>query len=115
MGLARHPEASQMAWLEEQINGRFKIVFRYKGEKFKKSLKTTNRSVAEGLLGTLEERQGLLERGQIPLPPGADLGLFLLHPDPAAAKKLVVERPQPEVRPPDAAPLTLEELYERYR
>src|SRR5437868_14592679 len=102
-----------MAWLEEQKNGRFKIVFRYKGEKLKKSLKTSDRTEADGLRSKLEGRLRLLEDGEISLPPGADLGLFLLAKDLDAAKKLVAERPRPVT--PDAAPQTLQQLYERYR
>ncbi len=91
-----------MAWLERRSQ-RYRIVFRYGGEKFQHPLKTEDRREAEGCLARLEENLRLLERGRLEFPPDADLGIFLLSDGKATAK--------PEVA---AAPLTLAQLCARY-
>jgi integrase len=68
-----------MAWLEQHpTSGRFKICFRWGGKKFKKTVKTTSLSDAEIALARFNENLNLLERGRMELPPGADIGTFLL-------------------------------------
>jgi integrase len=68
-----------MAWLEQHpTSGHFKICFRWGGKKLKKTVKTTKRSIAETALARFNENLNLLERGRLELPPGADLGTFLL-------------------------------------
>jgi hypothetical protein len=68
-----------MAWLEQHpTSGHFKICFRWDGRKLKKTVKTNNRKVAEASLSRFNENLGLLERGRLELPDGADVGTFLL-------------------------------------
>ncbi|MBL8793445.1 MAG: hypothetical protein JNM56_06055 [Planctomycetia bacterium] len=53
-----------MAWLEQHpTSGHFKVCFRWGRKKFKKTLKTTDRQKAEGILLRLQENINLLERG----------------------------------------------------
>jgi len=66
-----------MAWLERR-GERFRIAFRFRGEKFRVNLKATDQKEADGCLARLEENLRLVERGRLVVPPGADLGLFLL-------------------------------------
>jgi hypothetical protein len=68
-----------MAWLEEHpTSGHFKICFRWGGRKLKKTVKSTARDDAETALARFNENLGLLERGRLELPPGADIGTFLV-------------------------------------
>ena len=68
-----------MAWLEAHpTSGHFKICFRFNGRKLKKTVKTTERGKADVVLARFQENLDLLERGRIELPPGADIGTFLL-------------------------------------
>ncbi len=82
---------------------RYRIVFRYGGQKFFCALRTSDRREAEGCLVRLEENLRLLARGRIQLPPDADLSTFLLSDGRATSK-------------PTAPPrlLTLDELCQRY-
>jgi len=71
-----------MAWLEEHpTSGHFKICFRWGGRKLKKTVKTASRGAAETALARFEENLHLLEQGRLDLPPGADIGAFLLSDD----------------------------------
>jgi integrase len=68
-----------MAWLETHpTSGHFKICFRWGGRKLKKTVKSTDRDEAETALARFKENLHLLERGRLELPPGADIGTFLL-------------------------------------
>src|SRR5262249_49404813 len=72
-------EATPMARLEEHpTSGHFKICFRWGERKLKKPGKTASRCVAETALARFEENLPFLERGRLELPPGADIGTFLL-------------------------------------
>jgi len=66
-----------MAWLERR-GKRFRVVFRFKYQRFLAILKTTDTKEAEACLGRVEENLRLVERGRLTVPDGADLGLFLL-------------------------------------
>lgn len=66
-----------MAWLEQR-GDKFRIAFRFRGEKFRVNLKATEPKEANGCLARLEENLRLVERGRLEVPPGADLGLFLI-------------------------------------
>lgn len=95
-----------MAWLEEHpTSGHFKICFRRAGKKVKKTIKTTDRQEAEGVLLRFRENIALLERGRLELPPDADLVTFLLSDG-----KLT--RPLQSLRAVEV--LTLGELRDRY-
>lgn len=91
-----------MASLEQRA-GRFRIVFRFGGQKFHHALNTDNADDAEGCLVRLQENLRLLERGRLELPPGADLPVFLLSDGKLNAKLCVVK------------PLTLKEFFEHYK
>jgi hypothetical protein len=66
-----------MASLESHY-GVFRIVFRFAGRKFSRSLKTGVERVALAKLARLEENLNRLEQGELMLPVGADLMTFLL-------------------------------------
>jgi hypothetical protein len=67
-----------MAWLEQHpTSHRFKLCFRSGERKYKKTLKTTQRKDAEGILARFEENLDLLQRDRLELPEGADLMTFL--------------------------------------
>ena len=85
-----------MAWLEEHpTSGHFKICFRFGNRKLKKTIKTTSKRDAEGALARFEENLRLLERGRIELPPGADIGTFLLSDGKLATNPVLVAPPRP--------------------
>jgi integrase len=68
-----------MASLEfDNPSGKYRIRFRYGGKPFKRSVKTSDRTEAEGVAARVEETIRLLERGRLDLPPGADPGVFIL-------------------------------------
>ena len=95
-----------MAWLEAHpTSGHFKICFRLGGRKLKKTVKTAERGAAEAALARFEENLQLLARGRLELPPGADIGVFLLSDG-----KL---NGQPVATPP-AHIMTLSELRDAY-
>jgi hypothetical protein len=66
-----------MAWLEQR-GKRFRIVFRFRNQKFFVNLKATDANEADSCLARLEENLRLVERGRLHIPEGADLGLFLV-------------------------------------
>ncbi len=95
-----------MAWLEHHpTSGRFKICFRWSGQQFKKTVNTTDRSEAEAIMRRLEENIGLIERGRMEIPAGADLATFLLSDGKLSQPPKVVPAPKP---------LTLGELRDQY-
>lgn len=68
-----------MASLEfDEVSSRYRIRFRYSGQTYKRSLKTTDVKEAQGILGRVEETIRLLERGRMELPIGAEPGIFIL-------------------------------------
>ena len=68
-----------MASLEfDEISGRYRLRFRYGGMSFKRSIKTSDQTEAEGVAARVEETVRLLERGRLELPAGADAGVFIL-------------------------------------
>jgi hypothetical protein len=95
-----------MAWLEQHpTSGRFKICFRWSGRKLKKTIKAKSQKDADAIRLRFEENIALLERGRLELPPGADIGTFLL------SDGKISNKPQPE---PIVKPITLTHLRDRY-
>lgn len=66
-----------MASLERRA-GRFRIVFRYGGQRFHHALTTDDETVAASSLARLEENLELLHRGRLELPANVDLPVFLI-------------------------------------
>lgn len=62
----------------EKRSGRFRIVFRFDGQKYPHAMNTDDFAEAEGCRIRLEENLRLLERGRLELPPEVDLPVFLL-------------------------------------
>ena len=62
----------------EQRSGHFRVVFRFAGRKFNRSLKTANRTEAAASLARLEDNLRRLELGTLVLPDHTDLASFLL-------------------------------------
>ncbi len=91
-----------MAWLERR-GERFRAVFRFRGQRFHVNLKAADEREADACLARLEENLRLVERGRLAVPPGADLGLFLLSDG-------KLERPVEVVKP-----VRLAEMFDTYR
>jgi integrase len=91
-----------MAWLERRQQ-HFRIVFRFRGERYNVNLKATAQKEANACLARLEENLRLVERGRLAVPDGADFGLFLLSDG-------KLERPVQLVRS-----VTLAELFADYQ
>jgi integrase len=86
-----------MAWIEQRCQ-RFRLAFRFNDEKHTVNLKSANRKDAEACKARLEDNLRLVERGRLVVPPGADLGLFLMTDG-------KLERPVAIVRVPTLAAL----------
>jgi hypothetical protein len=90
-----------MAWSEKRAD-RFRINYRIDGRKQQVSLRTGDPEEANACLHRFEENLRLIERGRLEVPPGADLGVFLLS-DGKLNHRLVVDKP-----------LTLKESFDHY-
>ena len=69
-----------------------RLIFRYGGRKFSRSLKTRDSREAEAVRVRVEENVKLLERGRLELPPGADLVAFLFSDGKLGARPEAVSR-----------------------
>lgn len=96
-------EVAAMASLQRRASGRFRVIFCFGGERHFVSLKTKDGREAERSRVRVEENLRDLERGRLELPPGADLGVFLLSGGKLSAK------------PSYQKPVTLSELFQTYR
>jgi integrase len=95
-----------MPWLEQHpTSGRFKICFRWSGQQFKKTVKTTDRGEALAVLKRVEENINLAERGRLEVPMDADIATFFVSDGKLPHK--------PKVSPPPR-PMTLGELRDLY-
>jgi integrase len=70
----------------EQRNRRFRVVFRFAGQKFGRALKTSNREDAEASLARLKDNLRRAELGHLVVPDGADIAIFLLSDGQLSAK-----------------------------
>jgi len=66
-----------MASLDNRT-GHFHIIFRYRGRKITRSLKTTSEKTARASLARLEDNLGRVELGTLDIPEGVDAAIFLL-------------------------------------
>lgn len=96
-----HMGGRSMASVEKKSYG-FRIVFRFGGQKFHRSLQTEDEAEAESALGRLEDNIRLVRRGRLVIPDGADVPTFLLSDG-----KL-------NELPKAAKTLTLAELFDQY-
>ena len=93
-----------VAFLElDEASGRFRIRFDYGGREFKRSVKTRDEGVAQGILRRVEDIIWLLEQGRLEMPPDAEPGHFILSDGRRNDKPLVQK------------PLTLDDLFTLYR
>ena len=77
-GFFRNPGKNfDMASLERR-NGKYRIVFRYGGQKFSRSLLTDSARTAELSLAKLEDNLARLSLGTCDVPEGVDVATFLL-------------------------------------
>ncbi len=83
--------------------GTYRILFRFGGRQYHKSLATADETKAEALKATIDETLHDLKRGRLALPDGADFWAFVF-----SGGKLT----QAAAPPPDL--LTLEGLFTRY-
>ena len=71
----------------EQRSGRFRVVFRFAGRKFNRSLKTANRMEAASSLARLEDNLRRLELGTLVLPDHSDVASFLFRTEDETASR----------------------------
>jgi hypothetical protein len=90
-----------MAWLGKRTD-RSRINYRFGGVKHQVSLRTEDPKEADACLHRFEENLRLVDRGRLEVPPGADLGVFLLS-DGKLNHRPVVQKP-----------LTLKEFFDHY-
>lgn len=92
-----------MASLERRYDGRYRVIFCYQGQRFYHSVGKVSQREARSCKDRLEENLRFLERGLLELPPGANLGVFLVSGGKLNGKP-VLEKP-----------LTLGEFLARYQ
>lgn len=97
-----------MASLEQRGNS-FRIVFRYAGVKYARSLETKNERTAQAALARLEDNLHRLHIGTLEAPPADDLAAFLLA-DGRLQPRLSAASPQA----PTAAATTLAGLFTQF-
>ena len=85
-----------MASLEKRYDGRYRIVFCWQGERRYHSLGKVPERDARSCLDRLEESLRFVERGLLEIPPGTDLGRFLVSGGKFKAKPA----PDPSSRSP---------------
>jgi hypothetical protein len=90
-----------MAWLEKRSES-YRIIFRFGGRRFARSLDTADRREAKSALTRLEDNLRLVEVGRLDVPPGVDLFSFLVSDGRLNGK------------PKDQDWLTLKEFFDRY-
>ena len=67
-----------MASLErDATSGRYRVRFRFGGQSYKRSTKTSDKREARSVQGRVEETIRLIERGRLALPPHVDAGDFI--------------------------------------
>src|SRR5271168_1652430 len=91
-----------MASLEKRYDGRYRIVFCWQGERRYHSLGKLHEREASSCLDRLEESLRFVERGLLEIPPGTDLGRFLV----SGGKFKAQPAPEPQ--------FTLADLLNRY-
>jgi integrase len=90
----------------DQKNGIYVVRFRHGGKQFKKSLRTSDKTDADGALHLVQHTIYRLTTGQLEVPPGVDPGDFIV-----SGGKLTSPPPAPEPAP---STITLGGLIERY-
>jgi hypothetical protein len=92
-----------MASLEKRYDGRYRIIFCWDGQRHYHSLGSVSEREARFCRDQLEESLRFVERGLLTVPPGAELGPFLVSSGKLHSKPALTE------------PLRLGELLSRYR
>jgi hypothetical protein len=90
-----------MAWLEKRGES-YRIIFRFAGRRFARSLDSADRREAKSALTRLEDNLRFVEVGPLDVPPGVDLFSFL------------VSDGRLNGQPKDQDWLTLKEFFDRY-
>ena len=84
-----------MAAIEfDPASGFYRVVFRYAGMRFKRSLKVKDAALAEAMRARVEETLSDLRRGRLSMPPDAEPGTFILS-DGRLEKRHVPSPPAP--------------------
>lgn len=91
----------------DPASGRYHIRFRHAGRPYKRSLALADDREAERACGIVEETIKDLKRGRLELPPGADVGSFLISGGRVAAKLVAADVSDP-------CQATLEGLFDTY-
>lgn len=90
-----------MAFIEKR-GGKFRLIFRYGGKRFRRSLLTDNERAARSSLARVEDNLRRVELGLLEIPDGADISAFLVSDGRA------LEQPKPKQG------LALKELFDAY-
>src|SRR4051794_23462864 len=90
-----------MAFIEKR-GANFRLVFRYGGKRFRRSLETSDGVAAKSALARVEDNLRRIELGLLDVPIDADIVTFLISDGRATG------RPQPK------ASLTLKQLFDSY-
>jgi integrase len=98
-----HQGVSMSSVQFDEGSKRYRIRFNFGGEEFKRSLKTRDKKIANGIKARVEETIRLIEQGRLEIPAGADPALFILSDGKLAQKPVAVR------------PMTLTELIDAYR
>jgi len=91
-----------MASLERR-GDRYRLVFRYAGQKHQVALKTTDEQEADDLLARVERKLELLANGELSLPDGGDISTFVVTDGRRAEKLAAIPR------------FTLEDAFKEYQ
>ena len=103
-----------MAFVEKHGHN-LRVVFRYNGQRFTHTLQTTNREVADGILGGVKKTLMLLKQCVLHLPQDADVMSFVLSGGQVQQPTQPSKVNQLTVNPPNASSTTtLEALKTRY-
>lgn len=88
--------------IQDPESGVYYVRFRFAGQQFKRSLRTRLEGAAAAALSRIEETIGLLERGRLDMPPGTDIGTYIISDGKRTRKP---EKPKMT---------TLDDLFRRY-
>lgn len=83
-----------MASLQRRSKGGYRIVFRFAGQKYSRSLGTMTKRVADAALARLEANLHRIEIGTLKLPDDADIASVLLSGGNVTAKRKAAPKPR---------------------
>lgn len=105
-----------MASIQREPTGYYHIIFRYSGQRFKRSLKTKDYAQALARQITVEETLSLIAKGRLVVPANVDPPAFILADGKLLdlEKKENTSKPSANGKPTPSIDLTLDSLFERF-